>query len=197
MQNVAKKELSFKSGLGRSTFNVSNETLLRTCPFCEHEKATAAHVASHIRRIACFALPRSANDESHDQMSTQLSDGAIMDSESIGDNFPGMPDEIGSPVDISEQPHWPYNNPYGNPFGNDDYISWDNVPLNTGKAGRSSHTTQDAVDGRDMRWNNPDLPLAPSSPPIPFLIGGNTHSALAHMGDWTHADEVFADELDI
>ncbi|KAK2768772.1 hypothetical protein FQN54_000628 [Arachnomyces sp. PD_36] len=54
----------------------------RDCPLCLVPNAGPVHVACHLRRIACFSLPRSASDRGGPAVGSEISDQAAIESHS-------------------------------------------------------------------------------------------------------------------
>ncbi|CAG8015090.1 unnamed protein product [Penicillium olsonii] len=56
----------------------------RDCPFCQCHNVSVSHIAGHLRRIACFALPRSPAHDGSLGSADKVSQGAQVDSDSSG-----------------------------------------------------------------------------------------------------------------
>ncbi|CAG7925272.1 unnamed protein product [Penicillium olsonii] len=56
----------------------------RDCPFCQCHNVSVSHIAGHLRRIACFALPRSPAHDGSLGSADEVSQGAQVDSDSSG-----------------------------------------------------------------------------------------------------------------
>ncbi|KAJ5116001.1 hypothetical protein N7456_000349 [Penicillium angulare] len=64
----------------------------RDCRFCDKRNVPFNHVAWHLRRIACFTLPLSAVGEDRSDVSSQNTDAAAVDSDSLGEISAGAPE---------------------------------------------------------------------------------------------------------
>lgn len=58
---------------------------VRDCQFCQRQNVSIFHVAHHLRRIACFSLPRSSGNDGSASSDKEVSHGAHIDSDSSVD----------------------------------------------------------------------------------------------------------------
>lgn len=79
----------------------------RDCPFCQRQDVSVSHVAHHLRRVACFSLPRLSGNEASVESAKGVSNGAQVDSDSTGGLYIGsIYDGQGNLDDMEHQSVW-------------------------------------------------------------------------------------------